>query len=241
MKVADIVRNKIEKFPEGHVFGYDDFQVKPEKESALKIALFRLTKAGMIERLSKGRFYKPKQGIIKYLRPDEYEVVKDLLFENRKPVGYITGLGIFNKLGLTTQLSNIIQIGSSFDKKQIQRGKYKIKFVRQWNTITKNNIYLLQLLDSIRFIKNIPDTTVNQSFKRLIYLVSELDEDKIKSLTDLALNYPASTRALTGAILENLGYTNMTNRLLKSLNPTTWYKIDISNELIADKQKWKIK
>jgi hypothetical protein len=102
-------------------------------------------------------------------------------------------------------------------------------------------MYLLQLLDSIRFIKDIPDTTVDQSFKRLAYLVSELEEDKIKSLTELALNYPASTRALTGAILENLGYTNMANRLLKSLNPTTWYNIDISNELIPDKQKWKIK
>src|SRR5690606_5424300 len=124
---------------------------------------------------------------------------------------------------LTTQLSNIIQIGANFDKKQIQRGKFKIKFVRQWNTITKNNMYLLQLLDSIRFIKDIPDATVNQSFKRLTYLVNELEEDKLESLTDLALNYPASTRALTGAILENLGYTNMANRLLKSLNPTTWY------------------
>jgi hypothetical protein len=241
MKVADTVRNKIEKFPEGYVFGYDNFQVKPEKESALKITLFRLTKAGMIERLSKGRFYKPKQGIIKNLRPNEYEVVKDLLFENRKPVGYITGLGIFNKLGLTTQLSNIIQIGSNFDKKQIQRGKYKIKFIRQWNPITRNNIYLLQFLDSIRFIKNIPDTTVDQSIKRLSYLVSELKEDKIKSLTNLALNYPASTRALTGAMLEKIGYPSMANRLLKSLKPTTWYDIDISEKIIPDKQKWKIK
>jgi hypothetical protein len=241
MKVIDNIRNKIEQFPEGYVFGYNDFQIEPEKESALKIALFRLIKAGIIERLSKGRFYKPKKGIIKNLRPDEYEVVKDLLFENRKPVGYITGLGIFNTIGLTTQLSNIIQIGSNFDKKQIQRGKYKIKFVRQWNSITKNNIYLLQLLDSIRFITNIPDTTVNQSFKRLSHLVGELEEDKVITITDLAMNYPASTRALTGAILENSGYTNMANRLLKSLKPTTWYNIDISNELIPDKQKWKIK
>jgi len=68
-----------------------------------------------------------------------------------------------------------------------------------------------------------------------------LEKDKIKLLTNLALNYPASTRALTGAMLENLGYTNMANRLLKSLKPTTWYDIDISDELIPDKQKWKIK
>ncbi len=90
MKVAELLRDKIIKFPEGFVFTYDDFEIKADNESALKIALYRMVKSGTIERLSKGRFYKPKKGIINNLRPDEYEIVKDLLFEDRKPVGYIT-------------------------------------------------------------------------------------------------------------------------------------------------------
>ena len=240
MKVTERLRDKIESFPEGFVFSYDAFGIDADKESAFKKAMSRLVKSGNIERLSKGRFYKPIKGIIGNLRPDEYEVVKDLLFENQKPVGYITGLGVFNRLGLTTQMSNIIQIGANFDKKQLQRGKYTIKFLRQWNSITRSNIYYLQLLDSIRFIKNIPDTTIEQSFNRLAFLIGELSEKEIIAFTELALKYPPSTRSLTGALLEKLECNSFADKLLKSLKQTTNFKIDISTDLIKDKQKWKI-
>lgn len=143
MKSSDLIRNKINRLPEGYVFTYSDFSNEVKSENALKLTLFRLVRAGKIERLSKGRFYKPKQGIIGKLNPDEYEVVKDLLKLNNRVIGYITGLGVFNSLGLTTQMSSIIQIGSNIDKKQIQRGKYIIKYIRQWNKITTDNINLL--------------------------------------------------------------------------------------------------
>ena len=240
MKVTELVKNKINRIPEGYVFTYNDFDIEVKNDSALKQALFRLVKSGKIERLSKGRFFKPKQCITGKLNPDEYEVVKDLLKVNNKITGYITGLGIFNTLGLTTQMSNIIQIGSNFDKKQIQRGKYTIKYIRQWNKISKNNTYLLQLLDCIRFIKAIPDTSIDKTFKRLQYLLRELQEKDKKSIADLALNYPPLTRSLTGVILEELGYYVPAEKLRKSLKSTTTFNLEISEEMINDKQKWKI-
>lgn len=240
MKASDLIRNKINRLPEGYVFTYGDFSDEVKSENALKLTLFRLVKAGKIERLSKGRFYKPKQGVIGKLNPDEYEVVKDLLKSNNKVIGYITGLGIFNSLGLTTQMSSIIQIGSNFDRKQIQRGKYLIKYIRQWNKITSDNIKSLQLLDCIRFIKNIPDTTIDQSYKRMIYLLGELSEKEISLLSGLASKYPPATRSLVGSILEKLNYVSLSDKLLNSLNPSTYFKLDISQDLIQNKQKWKI-
>ena len=144
MKISDIVRNKINRLATGYVFTYDDFDISVENISALKLALNRMVKSGEIERISKGRFYKAKQGITGKLNPDEYEIVKDLLEDNNRIVGYLTGLSIFNRFGLTTQLSNIIQIGSNVDKKTIKRGKYTIKFIRQWNPIKKNNIIAIR-------------------------------------------------------------------------------------------------
>lgn len=240
MKSSDLIRNKINKLPEGYVFTYSDFSNEVKSENALKLTLFRLVRAGKIERLSKGRFYKPKQGIIGKLNPDEYEVVKDLLKLNNRVIGYITGLGVFNSLGLTTQMSSIIQIGSNIDKKQIQRGKYIIKYIRQWNKITTDNINLLQLLDCIRFIKSIPDTTIDQSYKRLIYLLGELSEKEIRVLTSLASKYPPATRSLVGSILEKLNYSSLSDKLLNSLNPSTYFKLEISSVLIQNKLKWKI-
>ena len=240
MKISESVKNKIDRFAEGYVFTYNDFDVAVKSISALKSALYRLVESGKIVRLSKGRFYKPKKGITGNLKPDEYEVVKDLLKENKKIIGYITGLGVFNRFGLTTQMSNIIQIGSNIDKKQIKRGKYIIKFIRQRNVIKSNYIYLLQLLDCLRFIKNIPDADINSSFERIIILIKELPEKDLKTLGELATNYPPACRTLTGAILEILGHDMLAAKILKTLKAATRFKIEISDNLLKNKDKWKI-
>lgn len=240
MKTSEKVRAKIDKFEKGYVFTYDDFDIDISEGEALKKYLNRLVESEKIARLSKGRFYKPRKGIIGSLKPNEYEVVKDLLKDGNKTIGYITGYSIFNSLRLTTQVPNIIQIAVNFDKKGIKRNIYTIKFVRQRNKITKANIPLLQLLDCIRFIKTIPDTTIEKSLYRITILLKELTEPEKKQLIDLGINYPPSTRALTGAIIEHLGYPEIANKLLKTLKSTTWYSFNIPNELLPNKLKWKI-
>src|SRR5690606_14635249 len=99
---------------------------------------------------------------------------------------------------------NTIQIGSNEPRPALKRGIYKIGFIKQKNTITKENIPLLQLLDVIRFIKKIPDTNITTSCKRLKALLSELESDKINSLIRLSMKYPPSSRALLGAVLEDI-------------------------------------
>ena len=240
MKDAADIRRKIEQFEYGYVFTYDDFNVAPSKENVLKKNLSRLVQAGKIIRLSKGRFYKPKKGIVGNLKPDEYEIVKDLLKDGDKIIGYITGYSIFNALKLTTQVPNVIQIGSNFDKKGIKRNIYTIKFVRQWNKITQSNIPLLQLLDCVRFIKNIPDTSIDNSVKRLLVLFSELSDSDKKQITELATNYPPSSRALTGAILEKTGNDVLADKLYKSLKLTSTYKLNISNKILPNTERWRI-
>ncbi|MBI9068813.1 MAG: type IV toxin-antitoxin system AbiEi family antitoxin domain-containing protein [Salinivirgaceae bacterium] len=240
MKLTDLIKYKIDRFAEGYIFTYSDFDIDVKNESALKVALYRLVKSGKIERLSKGKFYKPKQGIIGKLKPDEYEIVKDLLKDGNKINGYITGYSIFNRLKLTTQVPNVIQIGVNLDKKEIKRGMYTIKFVRQWNKITKKNIPLLQILDCVRFIKNIPDTNIDQSFNRILNLIKKLSEADRKSFVELAINYPPASRALTGAILEEFGAIELSGKLFKTLKSTSWYKLNISDSLIVNKKKWRI-
>ncbi len=128
MKVSDIVINKINRFKSGYVFTYDDFDIPVNNIGALKMALNRLVSSGKIIRLSKGQFYKPEITEFGVLSPPEYQVVKDLLEDNGKIIGYLTGVSAFNKLGLTTQVSNTIQIGTNIDRKPKKRGKYNIKF-----------------------------------------------------------------------------------------------------------------
>jgi len=241
MKVSDIAANKIDRFKTGYVFTYDDFDMPVGKIEALKKVLSRLTESGKIVRLSKGKYYKPKEGVTGPLRPDEYQVVKDLLEENGKIIGYLSGINAFNKLGLTTQVSNTIQIGTNIDKKSIKRGKYTIRFIRQKNTITKENIPLLQILDSIRFIKRIPDTDINKSCERLIIIIKNLSVEEQGYLIKLAMKYNPATRALTGAILEPIKGWDYVEALNKSLRGTTTFNLNISPTILKNKEKWQIR
>jgi len=115
--ITDIVTENIELFTYGYVFSASDFPVDVTKQKSVNKVLENLTKAGKIRRLSKGKYYKTKLTEFGELMPDSYQIVKDLLEENGKLIGYITGYQIFNELGLTTQVSAILQIGTSKTKK----------------------------------------------------------------------------------------------------------------------------
>jgi hypothetical protein len=241
MKISDIVINKIDRFKTGYIFTYNDFFIPVDKISALKKVLSRLVESGKIVRLSKGKYYKPKEGITGNLKPDEYQIVKDLLEDDGKIIGYLSGFSAFNKLGLTTQVSNTIQIGTNIDKKLVKRGKYTIRFIRQRNTISKGNIYLLQILDSIRFIKRIPDADINKSYERLIYIIQKLSDEEKEFLVKLAMKYNPATRALTGAIIEPIKGDSYVEGLYKSLRGTTTFNLNISGKILKNRDKWQIR
>ena len=90
--ISEIVRNKIERTDYGIVFSASDFPVEVTKQKSVNKVLENLTKAGEIRRLSKGRYYKTKMTEFGELMPSSYQIVKDLLEENGKLIGYITCL-----------------------------------------------------------------------------------------------------------------------------------------------------
>jgi len=240
VKTIDYVRIKIDKLPKGYVFTYADFVTEVNKREAVIKSLNRLASSGKINKLSKGKFYKQENSVFGSLPPTEYQVVKDLLEKNGKLIGYITGYGIYNQLNLTTQVSASIQIGKNETRPAFRRDRYRISFIKQKNTITKENIPLLQILDAIRFIKKIPDASIESSCKRFIAILSQLQEQEIISLTKLAKKYPPSTRALLGALLEKIGKSDVTKDLRKSLNPITRYKLSIPENVLPSAKNWNI-
>jgi hypothetical protein len=123
----------------------------------------------------------------------------------------------------------------------MKRGKYSISLVKQKNTITRENIPLLQLLDVLRFIKKIPDSKIDRSCKVIQSLMSKLSEKELEVLVRLALKYPPSTRALLGVILDSLGKVKLTEKLRKSLNPISIYKIPGVSGVFSSASEWSIK
>jgi len=240
MKVAEYIAFAINRLPKGYIFTYADFDAEVNQKQAVIKALNRMVASGKIAKLSKGKYYKPENTPFGKLQPNQVQIVKDLLEENGKITGYLTGYSIFNQLGLTTQVSNTIQIGKNQVRPNFKRERYIIAFVKQKNTITKENIPFLQLLDAIRYIKKIPDTDIESSCKRFLTIIRTFTSKDINTLVRLALKYPPATRALLGALLEQLRMDKSTESLFKSLNPITKYKLEGASNALSTSEKWNI-
>lgn len=240
MKSVDYIAFTIDRLPKGYVFTYADFITEVNRKEAVIKALNRMVKAGKLAKLAKGKYYKPENTPFGALQPNQAQVVKDLLEDNGKIAGYLTGFSIYNQLGLTTQVSNIIQIGKNQIRPNFKRDRYIISFIKQKNTITKENIPLLQILDAIRYIKKIPDATVETSCKRLLSILKSLTDKDKSTMVRLALKYPPATRALLGALLDKLKDTSITAPLLSSLNPITTYKLKGVAGILGTTTKWNI-
>lgn len=152
MQTPEYIRLKTDRLPRGYVFIYKDFLSEVSKKEAIIKTLNRMVASGVIKKIARGKYYKPEATGFGELLPEQYQVVIDLLEKGDKIIGYISGYGIYNKLGLTTQVSNTIQIGRNEIRSPLRRGKFKISFIKQRNTINKENIPLLQILDAIKYI-----------------------------------------------------------------------------------------
>ncbi|WP_423998878.1 DUF6088 family protein [Maribacter sp. IgM3_T14_3] len=243
MKTSEYIEDKINKLPKGYVFTYIDFMNEVSRREAVIKHLNRMAGSGRINKLSKGKYFKPQETVFGSLLPDQRQIVKDLLEENGKLVGYITGYSLYNSLGLTTQVSSVIQIGKREIRPSFKRGRFRITFIKQKNTINKDNIPLLRLLDAIRYIKKIPDTTIDKSCIRLMVLLRELKSDKQKQLIKLAFKYSPATRALLGALLREIGCKEEAEirDLQDTLNPITVYNLTISEDVLSNAKYWNIK
>ncbi len=236
MSVAKQIRTYIDNIDEGKIFTYADLPV--ENISAAAPLLSRMEKKGEIARLSKGKYYKPKQGRFGALLPSDDEVLKSYLknIEN----AYLTGLKAFNQMGLTTQVPNIVSIAGKGSARKIEIKNMTIKILEQTSSIKPDDIWLAQMLDALNMIKKIPDTTPDDVINYTKNTISTLERKEIKRLASLANEYRPRTRAILGSILKGLGYDEWANSLKSTLNPLTSYKVGLSENILENKKEWKI-
>ena len=238
MIIGEDIKKQISSTPDGVILTIGDFNVDMRYQGALVKALNRLVDQGTLQRLSKGKYYKPRKTIFGILDPTPEEITKDLLEKNGKLVGYITGNRAFALMGLTTQITSSLLIGTNRYRHPLTRGDYTISFLQQHNPITEENIPLLRILDALKFIKDIPASSPDIIVTQLGSTINALSNAEQKRLTELAENYTAYVRAILGAIMEQ---NNLNAELLKKgLNGTTNYKLPISEQALPNKKKWNI-
>ena len=238
MVIAKQLKEKLKSLPEGRVFSLQDFDIPMEYQPALQRAMSRLVADGALQKISKGKYYKARKSVFGTLKPPVMEIVKDFLERNGELTGYITGTAAFAKMGLTTQITSAITIGTKQYRRPLKRGEYAVSFILQPNDITAENIPLLCILDALKLLNKIPATSPDECMPILTRQIAALPEADRSRLTALATGYAPYVRALLGAILESIGAD--TSILRKKLNGTTKYKIPVSEQALPTKKNWNI-
>lgn len=240
MVASQLIENKIACIEPTKVFTVEDLDFPWDWRENVRIKLGRMVKLGVLEKAGRGKYYKPKTSVFGNIGPSSNEIVKDLLHNNGVLSGYVTGYTIWNQMGLTSQISNVIMIGTSRRRDPLKRGNYEIRFIMQPNKITSDSIPLLQILDSLKLLKMIPDTSVGHSVRIIKKYISNLEEKRLSTLVKLVRKYPPRVRALLGAILESTGNDKYIGQLKQSLNPTSTYAIGLNEDSDINLNSWNI-
>jgi len=237
MSVAKITREFVANIDEAILFTYDDIPI--DNKQGVAIELSRLFKKGIIKKVSKGKFYKPKKRPFGDIEPSSSEKIQSFI-KSKDDVVYETGVNSFRKLGLTTQVSKATTVATNGSYKKVDIDNIEIKFVPKRVDISKEDILLVQILDALKDITKIPATTPEQAFVYIKDIVSELSKDEQLKLCEYAKKYTPRTRALLGAIFKEIGVWEFAYELKQTLNPLTKYKIGISKEILPSKSFWNI-
>jgi hypothetical protein len=239
--IANTVKNRIIALEEGFIFSYMDFEGSSKNGETIIKTLNRLVEKGKIEKLSKGRYWKPIVTNNRTIQPRKEEFIKDLLVKNGEIIGYETGFNAVSKtLGILENKK--ILIGRNSNKSSMRRGGYSIEFVLQRNEITEENIVLLQILDCLKMIKGLRNQEKDDSLGILWRILRKFNKTKIEKLVKYSAKYPSSTRALLGFLLEDNKKTmELVEQIRETLNPISKYQLGIRKLDDFLKEKWNLK
>lgn len=240
MTVAKKIENTITKIPEGQIFSFKDLNLPNEFWDRTRMKLSRMVRKGILYKAAKGKYYKPTTSIFGVIPPSRNEIVKDLMYKNGQITGYLTYFSIWNEMKLTSQISSTTFIASSIRRNPRKRNFQNIKFIMQPNEITEENKHLLQILDTLKYIQKIPDSSIDDSVAHMIKIIEDRSDIELEEMVRLVLKYPPRTRALFAAILSYTGKKLQAKKIEKSLNPASTYKLGISKDVLPTIKNWKI-
>jgi hypothetical protein len=240
MRVAEKIEKRILKMTPGNTFKYQELGIAPDEYSAATKAIERLIKRDIIKRASTGLFYIPKQTSFGNIKPREEELLKPYLFNDGQRTAYITGIALYNRMGITTQVPKNIRLASRDRRINTKIGSVEVKSVKSYVEVTNENYSLLEMLDVIKDFKIIPDTDKTKTIRFLLNTLAGLTVKEKEKIIRIALKYPPRVRALAGALFSQLNPADLLQELKTSINPLTIYKYEITSQQLSTIENWNI-
>lgn len=237
-----LIIDLISQMPDGAVFTFSSLSQINIAPSALAVILSRLTKKGIVQRLARGRYGKIRQTRFGSIFPSDDRVLESILRpQNSNFLGYISEVAAYNRLGLTTQIPSEVVIAGATSLRRSKVGKLKIRYVTARAPVTEENRDLLPLLDALRDIKKIPDTSIEQALEKIRSNMSMLESAQKEQLFFSSHYYPPRVRALLGVLFESIGEKELAAKEKKTLNPISTYKMGLGKVQFLNCESWNLK
>lgn len=222
------ILQQIERIDTGRIFTFRDLSFDREKTAHVAVLLSEQSRKGILVRIEKGAYYRPK---VSTLGLGKLPVYQDEHFRylTEKLNGYITGAYIYNKMSLTEQVTPTLTIATPHPVRRFRFMNMEVECVKAYcsDCGDENLVPFLRLLDAIKDMKHIPGTTeqdIYNRIKRLYFVGYSLSElEKIVSLTE---SYPPRVRKVVADILGDIGQGVLQTRVSKTLLPTTRFNLN---------------
>lgn len=245
--IAYAIRSRIAHRGDDRLWTYADFP--GIDRHPLSATLSRLAKTGEIRRVRRGVYYRPRTTLFGPSKPDPVALADAVLRARGEPT-VPSGLGAYNKLGFTTQVSNVVARATLTGVAPVSVPGVRMHTTRRpldrQKGIRPNE---RTALDALRDITRIPDAEPADVLRRIGTLVRAGDLDFLR-LARFARPEPPRVRALLGALGERLRIENAGRRvptrvlvdLHKGLNPLTVFRLrDVREALGSVARKWHLK
>ncbi len=231
---AKAIRDRVEAGGE-RVWRLSDFENMPF--TAVAQALSRLFRIGMIQRLGKGLYYKPRQTAFGLSKPNPSYLLSLPTLKNGI---FPTGCAAANLLGFSTQHPAKLEVATNgFSLPRLVVGKETIIHTRRpdaWNSLSPKDV---AILDFLRHRGSFSEFSPQETVRKLLKFFDE--KELFKRLLQVAMSEPPRVRAILGAIGQELGCSEkQLNNLRRSLNPLSRFDFGL---FIALKyaQQWQAK
>jgi len=212
-RTANIVRKRIEEGGE-HLWRFEDFADLPFM--AVAQALSRLTRAGTIERLSKGIYYRSRETAFGKSRPNPAAIQK---LAARHTAVFPSGVAAANLLGFTTQNAKrreVATIATSLPRKLV--GDDTVIHTRRPEAWARLSDVDAAFLDFLRQHGKPGELSPEATTERTLKLAAE--KGRYQRLLSVARSEPPRVRAMLGAIGRQIGVKPTTLLSLRAtLNP----------------------
>jgi len=181
--------------------------------------LERMVKDNKLTRISKGIYCRPKASRFGVIKSSEKEIVEYYIGENNKS-GLVIGYSLYNKYGLTTQISKKIELYSNLipeQKKVIQNILINCANIVFTDSVVKA-IEAFEILQNYNEIEDLNNAKLREYFKGFVQNYDDTAANQV--LTHM--HYKKRTIAFLENILE---YYKIENTLYNYLSRTSVYKI----------------